>query len=300
MRYLKVAILSIICIIYLGGCAKNTLPDVESTSSTSAEPSASTSHAQTPTPVPEETAASEETTIPLNELISADDLTAYFGEYNVATMLMSDGVSQVTYNEPLSAKRYSPYSTFKIVNSLISLEERAVSIDDSVRKWDGRQYSLPNFNQDQDMASAMKFSCVWYHKQLAREVGKTAMQNYLNEIGYGNMDISGGIDMFWLSSSLLISPQEQLDLITRLYNNELSFSQVNMEYVNSIMRQEDYSVEIYGKTGSSGKGHGWFVGYAILNEKPYYFATYIEGENVDGPLARDKTAEILSELFSEI
>jgi beta-lactamase class D len=299
MRYLKNVMLSLIYIIYLGGCAKNTLPNVESTSSTSAEPSASTSQEQTPAPVPEETVAPEETAIPLNELISADDLAAYFGEYNVATMLLSDGVSQVTYNEPLSAKRYSPYSTYKIVNSLISLEEKVVSIDDSLRKWDGTQYSLPNFNQDQDMASAMKYSCVWYYQQLAREVGKTAMQNYLDEIGYGNMDISGGIDTFWLGSSLLISPQEQLDLIIRLYNNELPFSQDNMEYVKSIMRQEGYSVEIHGKTGSSGNGQGWFVGYAILNEKPYFFATYIEGKNVEGPLVRDKTAEILNKLLSE-
>lgn len=109
----------------------------------SAEPSASTSQAQTPTPVPEEAAAPEETAIPLNELISADNLAVYFGEYNVATMLLSDGVSQVAYNEPLSAKRYSPDSTFKIANSLISIEEKVVSIDDSLRKWDGRQYSLP-------------------------------------------------------------------------------------------------------------------------------------------------------------
>ena len=297
MRYLKGVMLSLICIVYLGGCAKNTLPNAESTPSASAELSASTSQEQTPTPVPEETVAPEETAIPLNELVSADDFAAYFDEYNVSTMLLSDGVSQVTYNEPLSAKRYSPYSTFKIINSLISLEEKVVSIDDSLRQWDGRQYSLPNFNQDQDMASAMKYSCVWYYKQLAQEVGDMAMQSYLNEIGYGNMDISGGIDTFWLSSSLLVSPQEQLDLIIRLYNNELPFSQENMEYVKSIMRQEGYPVEIYGKTGSSGEGHGWFVGYAVINERPYFFAVYIEGENVDGPLARDKTADILSELL---
>lgn len=58
-------------------------------------------------------------------------------------------------------------------------------------------------------------------------------------------------------------------------------------------------MEIYGKTGSSGKGHGWFVGSTILNEKPYFFSAYVEGKNVEGPPVRDKTAEILSELLIE-
>ncbi len=287
MRYLKSVILSLICIIYLGGCTgRKTLNPPASTSVDSTEPK---TQAQTSAP--------EETSISLNELISAEDLGVYFDEYAVATMLLSDGVSAIAYNEPLSTKRYAPYSTFKIANSLISLEEKVVSVDDSMRKWDGTQYSIPNFNQDQDMSSAIKYSCVWYYKQLAREVGKTAMQKHLNEIGYGNMDISGGIDTFWLGSSLLISPQEQLDFIIRFYNNELPFSKDNIEYVKSIIRQESYPIELYGKTGSSGKGHGWFVGYAIFNEKPYFFATYIEGKNVDGPLVRDKTAEILSQFF---
>lgn len=297
MRYLKIVMLFLLCIICLGGCTNHKISEVQSPSSISAESSDPTTQMQTQTYAPEETPVQEEIAIPLNELISAEDLAAYLDEYTVATMLVSDGDSQITYNEQFATQRYSPYSTFKIAISLISLEEKVVSVDDSMRQWDGTWHSRSELNQDQDMASAMKYSCVWYYKQLAREVGKTAMQNYLNEIGYGNMDISGE-DAFWLSSSLLISPQEQLDFIIRFYNDELPFSQNNIDYVKSIMRQDDCPMELYGKTGTSGKGHGWFVGYTVINDKVYFFTTYIEGENVDGPLIRDKVTEILNDLLN--
>ncbi|MDR0949428.1 MAG: class D beta-lactamase [Lachnospiraceae bacterium] len=254
--------------------------------------------------ISESTTTQEETTIqgekkvPLDELLSTEDFASYFTKYPVAVMLLSDGVSQITYNEQLSTERYSPCSTFKIVNSLIVLEEKVVSIEDSMRKWDGTHYEIPDFNRDQDMRSAMKYSCVWYYNQLAKEVGTTTMQNYLREIGYGNMDISGGIDAFWLDSSLLISPKEQLDFIVRFYNNDLPFSQENIEYVKSIMLQEGYPFELYGKTGSSSNGYGWFVGYAIFDDSPYFFVTYIEGEKINGSLVREKTTEILNRVLS--
>ncbi|MDR2908567.1 MAG: class D beta-lactamase, partial [Oscillospiraceae bacterium] len=146
------------------------------------------------TTVQEEASIQRKTEAPLDELLSTEDLASYLDEYPVAVMLLSDGVSQITYNQQLSSERYSPCSTFKIANSLIALEEGVVSIDDSMRKWDGTQYEISDFNRDQDMSSAMKYSCVWYYRQLAKEVGNTSMRNYLSEIGYGNMDISGGID----------------------------------------------------------------------------------------------------------
>lgn len=243
--------------------------------------------------------SAEEMDIPLKERVSKEKLSAYFEIYDNGSMVLSDGVSQVVYNEPLSTERHSPYSTFKIPNSLIALEEGVVTIDDSLRQWDGTKHSRAELNQNQDLASAMKYSCVWYYQQLAKEVGENAMQGHLKNIGYGNMDLSGGIDQFWLDSSLLISPQEQLAFMIRLYHDELPFSQRNMEYVRSIMKQEGYPIDLHGKTGSSGRGHGWFVGYALLDGKPYFFATYIEGKEVSGLQVRDKTAEILIDFFSE-
>ncbi len=293
----RLLICCIVSLLFLQACSSQTEQSTQKSTETpniiASTPEPATTLKKSPIPI------TVETPDLLSDVVSSQDLGVYLNEYENATMLLSDGVSQVIFNESLSTQRRSPYSTFKIPNSLIALEEGVVAIDNSIRKWDGTKYNRPELNQDQDLASGMKYSCVWYYQQLAREIGENAMQRHLNDITYGNMDISGGIDKFWLGSTLLISAQEQLDFIIRLYHNELPFLKDNMEYVKSTMHQEGYPIDIYGKTGSSGRGHGWFVGYLLINEKPYFFATYIEGEDISGLIVRDKTAEILNNIFNE-
>ena len=53
------------------------------------------------------------------------------------------------------------------------------------------------------------------------------MQEYIDKIGYGNKDISGGLTTFWLGSSLQISALEQVDLLNKLYSGQLPFSAAN-------------------------------------------------------------------------
>ncbi len=297
MRYRRIVASCMVSLLSLYACSPQTSPSKEAEPGVEAPAAASSATATSEpmesqgvsTPVPGESAT------PLKDVVSAEDLAEYFDEYEFAVALLGDGVSQVAYNEESATRRFSPYSTFKMANALICLEEQVVFAGDSMRRWDGTEYGLSEWNQDQDMASAMKSSCVWYYRQLAREVGKKAMKRRLNELDYGNGDVSGGADEFWLESSLLVSPQEQMDFIIRLYRNELPFSQDNMDYVKSIIRQEDCPVDVYGKTGSSSEGRGWFVGYALLDEAPCFFAAYLEGEGVDGPSVRDKMVELIQE-----
>src|SRR5687768_15285301 len=55
------------------------------------------------------------------------------------------------HNDPRANKRFTAASTFKIVNTLISLEEKAVSGKDDIFKWNGHVYSIPNWNRDQTL-----------------------------------------------------------------------------------------------------------------------------------------------------
>ena len=54
--------------------------------------------------------------------------------------------------------------------------------------------------------------------ELAARIGPERMQEYIDKIGYGNKDISGGLTTFWLGSSLQISAPEQVDLLNKLYS----------------------------------------------------------------------------------
>lgn len=224
-----------------------------------------------------------------------EKLARYFTPYGKTAFVLSDGKDSLVYNNPLAVSRQSPWSTFKIMNSLIALEEKVITSDDSFRKWDGRIHSRQEINGDQDLASAFRFSCVWYYQELAREIGYEAMKSHMDSVGYGNGNIEGGLDTFWLGSTLEISPVEQVDFLTRLYRGELPFQSRHMAYVRSVMKQEHATLDLYGKTGSSGEGQGWFVGYVLSEDRPFFFAVYMEGENISGLFVRERMYELLEE-----
>ena len=74
-----------------------------------------------------------------------------------------------------------------------------------------------------DMVNAFKYSAVWFYQELARRIGEEKMQHYITLNHYGNEDISGGIDLFWLDGGLRISADEQIEILKKIYNNEIGF-----------------------------------------------------------------------------
>ena len=194
------------------------------------------------------------------------------------------------YNKERAQQRFAPQSTFKVPNSLIGLQVGAVEDEYDIKYWDGVEREIPAWNQDHTLGSAMRYSVVWYYQAMARDIGEKRMQEWVQNIAYGNQDISGGIDQFWLSSSLQISPMEQVDFMETLYKEDLPFDKDVMKTVKRMMIQDegdDYT--LYGKTGQ-GSGIGWYVGFIETDKKVYSFATNIVGTSTD---AKDITLKIL-------
>lgn len=180
------------------------------------------------------------------------------------------------YNKDRCRERFSPASTFKIANSLIALETGVASGKDHKIKWDGKERHYDSWNQDHDLQSAFSNSVVWYYQELARRIGKERMQEYIEKFDYGNENISGDIDKFWLDGALKISQEEQIDFLAKLYNNELPLSDENMNKVKEIMAaEENPEYLIRAKTGASDKT-GWYVGWVEKDNKAFFFATNIE------------------------
>jgi len=118
------------------------------------------------------------------------------------------------------------------------------------------------------------------------------MQHWLNTVGYGNRDISGGQTAFWLTSTLKISADEQMAMLRKLQLGSLAFSARTQEIVRkvSIWDQGDGWV-LHSKTGTSGSklpgGLGWYVGYIERGPDTYTFAMNIRGgPRPYGPEAR--------------
>jgi beta-lactamase class D len=206
------------------------------------------------------------------------------------------------YDSDRAAQRFLPASTFKILNSLISLETGVVPDENTVIKWDGTHYDVLTWNQDHTLKTAIANSVVWYYQELARRVGKERMQKYVDAAGYGNHDISGNIDSFWLDGALRISANEQVEFLKRLYQDDLPFSQRNLHIVKDILVLEKTPLaQLSGKTGTQLRvkpGVNWFIGYVEKEGNVYLFATNLElPEGVtDNTRAKEITRHILQDM----
>lgn len=200
----------------------------------------------------------------------------------------------IRFNSERCAERFLPASTFKIMNSLIGLETGVIPDENYVIPWDGTPYDVPAWNRDHTLKTAIQNSVVWYYQELARRVGQARMQQYIDTANYGNKDISGQIDTFWLEGGLRISADEQVAFLERLYRGDLPFSQRAMATVKEILVLEKTTTyQFSGKTGTVQRVApriGWFVGYIEEASNVYFFATNIESQDVDA--SGDKAREI--------
>lgn len=162
-----------------------------------------------------------------------------------------------------------PASTFKIPNSIIALETGVVADPDKdVFKWDGVVRSIEAWNKDHTMRSAIAASAVPVYQEIARRIGQERMQKYVDLFEYGNRDIGGGIDQFWLTGNLRIDPVQQVDFVDRLRRGALPVSKRSQDLVRDILPvTKAGDTVIRAKSGllgaETGKPSlGWMVGWA--------------------------------------
>jgi len=172
-----------------------------------------------------------------------------------------------------------PASTFKIPNSVIALETGVVGDPDKdVFKWDGVVRSIEAWNKDHTMRTAIAVSAVPVYQEIARRIGEARMQKYVDLFDYGNRDIGGGIDQFWLTGNLRIDPVQQVDFVDRLRRGALPVSKRSQDLVRDILpvtRAGDAIIR--AKSGllgaETGKPSlGWMVGWAEKGEARTVFA----------------------------
>ena len=241
--------------------------------------------------------------------MQAQDLGKYFRRTKGAFVLYDLKQDRyLRYNRPRCRQRFSPFSTYKIPNSLIGLETGVISDADFLIPWDRQKYPerdnfLPEWNRDHTLRSAFRYSVVWYYRELAKRVGEARMKELVTKLDYGNQDISGGIDRFWLRSSLSISAEEQVEFLKRLYHSQLPVSKRSIEIVKEIMTLEvapDY--KLCAKTGGGPLAEdrylGWFVGYVETRDNVYFFALNIDGESYNA--IRDRRLDLVKEILTDL
>jgi beta-lactamase class D len=203
-----------------------------------------------------------------------------------------------THNDSRAAQRFSSASTFKIFNTLISLQERAILGKDDLIVWDGKIHEgYADWNHDQTLASAFKVSCVWCYQEFARRVGADKYRQYIRDAGYGELTEPFALTTFWLDGALTISAQEQVAFLKKVYRRTLPFSSANYDTLREIMLVENTpTYTLRAKTGWAGSTQqiGWYVGYVETDEDVWFFATNLDiGNNANLPLRQELTRQAL-------
>lgn len=158
---------------------------------------------------------------------------------------------------------YQPAATFDIVQSLIGLQT-------GVLKDDTSRGLRTAFQQNDSLFSV-----------LAHEIGKDTLKKWVDSLHYGNKDISGAPDSFWMNNHLKITADEQLGLIKRLYFDQLPFFNRPQQLVRGIMpveRNTNYQLLYKSGTGKLENGNTicWLMGWVEENKHPYFFVLNLE------------------------
>lgn len=229
--------------------------------------------------------------------------------------------NKLIYLEGDCDKRYPPCSTFKIAISLMGFDA-GILINETHPIWDFRSGYvdwLEQWQQPHNPKLWLTNSCVWYSQIITKKLGKKQFSEYTRRLEYGNQDVSGdkgmdnGLTDCWLSSSLIISPQEQINFLNKLVANTLSVSIDAQEKTKNIMYQEILSNgwELYGKTGNGpqldadgnkirDRQVGWFIGFIRKGEKVLTFVQLIADEAKQDTYASLRAKALLKKNIEKI
>ncbi|MCG9722742.1 class D beta-lactamase [Shewanella sp. Isolate7] len=192
-------------------------------------------------------------------------------------VLLDDNRGALSTNDLARSRHaYIPASTFKLPHSLLLLEAGIVKDEHSQFAWDGVKRTYTPWNRDHSFTGAMKYSVVPIYQKLALQLGAERMAQGLTDLGYGNANIGGGLDSFWLDGDLSISALEQVLFLRRLYHNQLPVSERSQRIVKTMMlNQANGEWVLRAKTGygvRQGQKLGWWVGWLEREENTYFFA----------------------------
>lgn len=209
--------------------------------------------------------------------------------------LLINGITKENVIElgPHIDEQVTPRSTFKIALSLMGFDSGILKNEDNP-VWlfkEGYDDFLESWKNPQTPQSWIKSSCLWYSQVLTTHLGSDSFQIYLANLEYGNQDSSGGLTNAWLSSSLKISPREQVVFIQKMLQKKFPISLYAIEMTRKLLFVEElpHGWKLFGKTGWSGSTHkldgkdelGWFVGWIEKEDQFFPFAYNIRDTKIN-------------------
>lgn len=111
------------------------------------------------------------------------------------------------------------------------------------------------------------------------------MAEWVAVADYGNADVGGGVDEFWLRGDLRISPLEQLEFLERMVISDLPFDADVVADVQEIIVRERGDGWMWShKTGTSladDQALGWLVGTTEYDDRSWVFAMNVDLDSTE-------------------
>lgn len=242
----------------------------------------------------------------ITQINTERDFNSYFATHGIeGCFVLFDETDNeyIKYNSSLCDTGYLPASTFKIPNSLIALEENVVSDTNDIIKWNGHEWPHAVWNKDQTLKTAFQYSCIWVYFEFAEQVGIEKYHHYLEKFNYGNKNLSGPPNHFWLEGSFKISANQQVEFLRNFYNHKLEISERSTSIIKNIMVLEQTpSYKISGKTGGTKINENeyimWLVGYVEAANKTYFYALNFKANNFNK--TKNARFEITKSILEEL
>lgn len=234
------------------------------------------------------------------------------GAAPLCTVLADGATGKILKQQGSCEQRLTPASTFKVALSLMGYDSGFLTDEHhpTLPFREGYIATDPAWKATVDPTSWIQNSVVWYSQQLTVWLGAQRLHNYLVRFKYGNQDISGnpgmndGLTQAWLSSSLRISPLEQVSFLHRLMTRQLSVSARAYDMTARLLALGALpnGWDLHGKTGTGYQMQadgpdlkrqvGWFIGWASRGGRTIVFAYAIADEQPDDSSAgrRARTA----------
>jgi beta-lactamase class D len=218
----------------------------------------------------------------------------------ICTVIANAADGEILLQQGDCTSRVTPASTFKVALSVMGFDAGVLTDAHSptlpfrpgYADWLGEAWRQPT-----DPTRWMKYSVVWFSQQVTHALGVERLQRYAGDFKYGNADFSGdagqnnALERAWISSSLQISPLEQVAFLEKLVNRRLKVHPRAFDMTKQILErtrlQDGWMV--FGKSGSAfprqadgkfdrARGWGWFVGWATKGDDTLVFARLIQDE----------------------
>lgn len=209
-------------------------------------------------------------------------LTAVSAQAGSSCTLFADSTGKILLEEGRCDTATTPASTFKLPLALMGADAGFLkgAHDPKLAYRDSFAASLPSHREATDPTRWMTESVVWYSQEMTRWMGMERFRAYVERFGYGNRNLSGdrgranGLANAWLSSSLAITPREQIAFLAKVRAKSLGVAPRAYALLDSIVTRfpgpDGWTAA--GKTGSgfpkeasgaavAGRSVGWFVGW---------------------------------------